>query len=770
MSITPPDSAKDIRPGKSARRLEDHRFLTGSARYTADLNRDDQLYAVVIRSDHAHAEILAIDASAALEIDGVKGVHTVADLDADGLGSMPCPTIGDHLDFFIVPPRPALARGRVRHVGDPVALVIAETLATAKAGAEQVFIEYEILPALANIEATLSPNATLVWEQAPSNAAFRFKKGDKTALNDAFAKAEHVVELDIVNNRVTAVAMEPRAGIGEYDIESDTYTLTCTAQGLHSLRNQLANDIFGIDANNFRIRAPDVGGGFGLKNFLYPEWVLLPWAARFHARAVKWVAERSEDFSAAVHGRDSRAHAALALSAEGKFLALKAELVGNMGAYLSGGAPGIPTKAFPTALGGFYNIGQIYIDAQGVFTNTAPVDAYRGAGKPEANFITERLIETAAKRLNLDPVELRRQNTIDEFPHTTALGMKLDSGRYKENISEAERLSGRDGFETRRNEATTRGRLRGLGFACFMETARSVPEEGAEVIFADDGKVELRLGTESNGQGHETSFSQIATERLGLSIDTFRFINADTQLIRMGHGHGGARSMHMGGAALVKVLDAVMEKALVAAAQYLQVAPKKIKFSSGVFTATDNGQSIALLEMARTAKGELDTFSKVEDAAFTFPGGCHAAEVEIDPQTGAVALLRYTAVDDYGNLINPRLAEGQVVGGVTQGIGQAIGEHALYAPDTAQLISGSMIDYLVPRAEHLPEFNIHLEGSATKANPLGVKGTGQAGAIAAPQTIVNAVLGALSPLGIEHIDMPLTSEAIWCAIQRARAA
>ena len=440
-----------------------------------------------------------------------------------------------------------------------------------------------------------------------------------------------------------------------------------------------------------------------------------------------------------------------------------------MGAYLSCGGPGVATKAFPTALGGIYDIKHIYLRSRGVFTNTAPVDAYRGAGKPEANFITERLIETAAKRLKFDPVELRRQNAIDRFPHTTALGIQIDTGRFRANITETEQLSHRNQFEIRRKSAATQGLLRGLGFGCFLETARGAPEEGAEIIFANDGKIELRLGTESNGQGHETTFSQIASERLGLPIENFRFVTADTALTRMGHGHGGARTMHMGGSALVTALNLVMEKASFIAAQYLQVHEDQIRFKAGVFIAEHTPQSISLEEVARQADGSLDTFALVQDAPFTFPGGCHAAEVEVDPETGITDILNYYAVDDYGSVINPTLTKGQVMGGVAQGIGQAMGEHSAYDLNTGQLISGSLSDYLVPRAANLSDFEIHLHGSATRANPLGVKGAGQAGAIAAPQTIVNAILDALSPLGIEHINMPLTSENIWRAIQTVKA-
>jgi aerobic carbon-monoxide dehydrogenase large subunit len=761
------DTNTNFIPGQSATRLEDYRFLTGSAEYAADLNRDGQLHAVIVRSDLAHARILDIDTSEALAMDRVIGVHTVADLDADGLGLMPCPGAADHLSYSIVPPRPALARHRVRHVGDPVAMIIAETHADALAAAEMVILEYDQLPALADLPSTDKTDVAEIWDEAPGNVAFRFEKGNRNDVEAAFDQAAHVVELNVVNNRVTAAPMEPRAGIGEYDAGSETYTLSCSAQGVHTIRGQLAKDVFNVPNERFRVRAPDVGGGFGLKNFLYPEWVLLPWAAKRYGRPVKWVAERGEDFAAAVHGRDSRVAGRLALDAEGRFLALSATVTANMGAYLSGGAPGIASKAFPTALGGIYDIPHIYMESRGVFTNTVPVDAYRGAGKPEANFITERLIEAAARRCGFDAVELRRKNVISRFPHITALGMNIDTGRFKASIDDAVRLSDRAGFEARRQLSVADGRLRGLGLSCFLETARGNPEEGAEVRFTAEGMVELRLGTESNGQGHHTAFTQVAADKLGLPMDSFCFIQADTDQTRLGYGHGGARSMHMGGGALAKALDTVLEKARAVAAQMLQTTTTELKFEDGRFTATDSGQSIGLMDVAQDAEGGLDSFEKVSDAPFTFPSGCHTAEVEIDPQTGAIELLRYICVDDYGRLINPALTKGQVIGGLVQGIGQAIGEHVIYDPESAQLISGSLLDYLVPRASQLPDFEVHLQGTPSAANPLGVKGSGQAGCIGAPQTIVNAVLDALSPLGIDHLDMPLTSETIWRAIRVA---
>ena len=760
----------DTFSGTSVNRLEDFRFLTGQGCFAADMEQEGQLHAVVVRSVHAHAELKGIDIAAARAQSGIIGVNVAKDLDADGVGPLPCgvEVESDPLPsapFMPVPPRHALARDRVRHIGEPVVLVVAETHAAALAAAELVDIDYAPLAAVVDGRAAREAGARI----------YRFCKGDQAATGAAFDAAEHVVELEIVNHRVTAAPMEPRAGIGAYDAENDVYTLTLSAQGLHGMRGHLAR-VFDLPIEKFRLAAPDVGGGFGLKNFLYPEWVLLAWASRHHGRPVKWIGERGEEFAGALHGRDINSIARLALDREGRFLALEADLTANLGAYLSGGGPGASTRAAPTAMGGVYDIAHIYMETHGVLTNTMPVDAYRGAGKPEANFIIERLIDVAARRHGFDPVDLRMRNILDTFPHRTAQGMDIDGGRFKLNIVDAVRLADRDGFEERRRTSAAAGRLRGLGVGCFLETARSTPKEGAEIRFRADGGVELRVGTESNGQGHETAYAQLAADRFGLPLDGFDYIQADTGRTRIGFGHGGARSMHMGGAALVKVMDLVLEKAEGVAAQMLQTAAGSVAFEAGRFTASGTGQSASLMEVAAAARtpemglGEagLDTFAMIEDAPFTFPNGCHVAEVEVDRETGTVDLLRYIMVDDYGNLVNPKLTEGQVQGGVAQGIGQAIGERIVYDGDTGQLLSGSMMDYLIPAADHLPAFETHLEGVATNANPLGVKGSGQAGCIGAPQTIINAILDALAPLGVDHLDMPATPETVWRAIRDAR--
>lgn len=769
--------------GQSIPRLEDKRFLTGQGRFVADLDLDGQFHAVIVRSPHAHAEILDIDITAAMELDGVVGVHTVTDLIADGIGPLPCVAMFPAKQPLVIPERHALARDRVMHVGDPVAMVVATSQALAREAAELVEVEYDPLPAVVDGHVALAEGAPLLWEKAPGNVAFTFEKGDGEAVERAMALAAHVVELDIVNNRVMAAPVEPRAGLAHYDPATGVKHLVCTAQGLHAIRDQMANAVFKVPVERIHLSAPDVGGGFGLKNFLYPEWILLPWAAKLHHRPVKWVAERGEDHAGAAHGRDIRTRARLGLDADGRFLALDADLVANMGGYLSAAGPGASTTSSPTAMGGVYDVPLIHMHSTGVFSNVTPIDAYRGAGKPEANFIIERLIDAAARRCGFDPVELRRINAIDSFPHVTAQGMNLDSGRFRKNIEDAETHVDRAGFEQRRTEVAKTGKLRGLGFGCFLETARGAPQEGAEIRFTPEGRIELRVGTESNGQGHETSYRQIAADRFELPMEDFDYIQSDTAEVRIGHGHGGARSMHMGGGAMALAIDRVLEKARAVAATLLQADADALAYVDGGFTIRNSDRSVSLIEVSAAARnpdvapslhGEgadgigLDTFLLREEVPFTFPNGCHAAEVEIDPETGVVTLLRYVMVDDYGVLVNPLLTEGQVHGGVAQGIGQAMMENVNYDSESGQLLVGSFMDYTVPRAAHLPGFETHLEGVPTKANALGVKGSGQAGCIGAPQTVINAVLDALAPLGVDHIQMPATSETVWRAIQEAR--
>ena len=766
--------------GRSVRRLEDSRFLVGRGRYVDDIDVPACLHGHVLRSPHAHALIRRIDVLPAASLAGVRGVYTAADLAADGLGPLPCMAAVKPL---IVPPRPALALGRVRHVGDPVAFIVADSAEIAHEAAELVEVDYEPLAAVVDGMAALAPGAPAIWDVAPGNLAFHLHKGDAEAVAQAMKRAAHVVEIEVMNNRVVVAPIEPRAGIARYDAATETMELELTGQGLHGIRRQLAEFVFKLPLERIQLHAPDVGGGFGMKNFLYPEWVLLLWAARKLGQSVRWLADRTEEFVTGAQGRDIAAKARLALDETGRMLALDVAMVANLGAYLSANGPGASAVAASTAQGGVYDIPAIAVDVRGAFTNTVPVDAYRGAGKPEANYIVERAIEAAARALGRDPADLRRQNLIASFPHKTAMGMAIDSGGFVANLDAAVARADLAGFAARRAASEAKGRLRGIGVGCFLETSRGAPNEGAEVRFESDGTVTVAVGTESNGQGHETAYAQIAADRLGVPMQAIRYVQADTRAVKSGAGHGGARSMHMGGAAVVKAIDAALGKARGLAAHLLQASEEELAFADGRFavrgSAGEQGRAIALSALARSAddpanlpdgmtRGLAVHVMNMTDV-FTFPSGCHVAEVEIDPETGATTLLRYTAVDDYGRLINPLLTEGQVQGGVTQGIGQAMVEHTVYDPESGQLLSGSLMDYALPRADDLPGFDIALIERPTAANPLGVKGSGQAGCIAAPQTVMAAILDALHPAGVEALDMPATPERVWRALAGPRA-
>ena len=750
--------------GRSIRRVEDQRFLTGRGRYVDDIESPGCLWGHVLRSPHAHASIERIDVSAARALAGVHGVFVADDL--EGLGPMPCMAAVKPL---IVPPRFALAQDRVRHVGDPVAFIVADSEEIARQAGELVEVEYAALPSVVDGRAALVPDAPALWDEAPGNLAFHIERGDAAVVAEAMRKAAHVVEVDVMNNRVIVIPLEPRAGIARYDAATGSFDLELTGQGLHGIRRQLAEFVFRIEPERIRLHAPDVGGGFGMKNFLYPEWILLLWAARKLDRPVRWTADRAEEFVAGAQGRDIAATAKLALDASGRILALDVAMVANLGAYLSGNGPGASAVAASTAQGGVYDVPLIHVDVRGAFTNTVPVDAYRGAGKPEANYIVERAIEAAARQLGRDPADLRRQNLIASFPHKTAMGMAIDSGNFVANLDQAVVRAGTAQFEMRRAEARTRGKLRGIGIGCFLETSRGAPNEGAEVRFDSDGTVMVAVGTESNGQGHETAFAQIAADRLGVPMGAIRYVQADTRAVKSGAGHGGARSMHMGGAAVVKAIDAALAKARRLAAHLLQASEGELAFAGGSFAVRGTERRIDILSMARESGSPFGEHVMNMTDVFTFPSGCHVAEVEIDPETGAASLERYTVVDDYGRLINPLLTEGQVQGGVTQGIGQALVEHTVYDGQSGQLLSGSLMDYAMPRAGDLPYFDITLVERPTEANPLGVKGSGQAGCIAAPQTIMAAILDALRPAGVEHLDMPATPERVWKSLAAARS-
>jgi carbon-monoxide dehydrogenase large subunit len=760
--------------GQSVRRLEDERFLTGHGRFIEDIDAAGQAWMQVVRSPHAHAEIIGIDIAAAAAMPGVLGVFTAADL--AGLGTLPCTVAVPSEPPMASPPHPALATGRARHVGDPVAFVIGETRDAARNAAEAVAVDYTVLPAITDAAAALREGAPQLWQQAPGNLSYRFRRGDSAAVQAALAAAAHVVELELVNNRIVIAATETRGGIASYDA-AHGYHLQFSGAGVHQLQAELAGAVFHEPAERIRLSCPDVGGGFGVKSALYPEWVMLLWAARRLGRPVKWISERVEDFVTTAQGRANLTRARLALDAEGNFLALDVDTIAELGAYLSSGGPGSSTFAPANAIGSGYVIPAIFMDVRGVFTNTVPIDAYRGAGKPEVNYMIERLIDEAARACGFDRIALRRRNLVREFPYHKALGTVIDCGRFADNLDAAVIAADHAGFAARRDASRQRGRLRGIGVTCFMETARGAPNEGAEIRFEADGTVALVVGTQSNGMGHETSYRQLAADLLGLPLTAFRYVQADTMLVRDGNGHGGARSMHMGGSALVKAVDTMLAKGRAVAAGLLQAPAEQVEFAAGRFVVRgDQARGVDLLSVAAAARDPatspaadasgLDTYVWNLLDLITFPNGCHIAEVEIDRDTGEVVLSRYTAVDDFGTLLNPMLTLGQVQGGVVQGIGQALLEHTVYDPESGQLLSGSLMDYTLPRASDIPDLDIRFSGVPTSANPLGLKGAGQAGAIAAPQAVVCAVLDALAPLGVSHIDMPVTAERVWRAMRQ----
>jgi carbon-monoxide dehydrogenase large subunit len=750
--------------GESVRRLEDQRFLTGTGRYMADIACPGALVLRMVRSPHAHAVLRGIDTARARALPGVAGVFTAADL--AGLGPIPCTTAVATVDGPMrVPLRFALPSDRVRYAGEPVAFVVATNEQLAWDAAELVEVEYDPLPCVVEAADALADGAPLVWDDVPGNCAFRFEKGNRAAVTAAFAAATHVVGVELVNNRLIIAPIEHRGALAEYDAATEGFSLMLSGQGVHGIRKDLAEIVFHIPLDRLEVSAPDVGGGFGVKNGVYPEYIAALWAARHLGRPVRWQSGHGEDFLTTAHGRDNVSRARLALDATGKFLALDVETIANLGAGMATGGPGSSTNAPGNAMGGGYDIPAVFMSVRGAFTNTVPLDAYRGAGKPEAAYIIERLVDAAARQLGLDRVELRRRNLITAFPHRTAVATTIDGGRFAANLDPALAAADSAGFAARRAESAQAGRLRGLGITCFLETARGAPNEGAEVTFSENGRVSLRLGSQSNGQGHETTFPQIASDLLGLPIGQFDYMQADTRTVRNGNGHGGARSLHMGGSALVIAIEQVLSKARPIAARLLQAGAAEVSFEAGRFSAGE--RSVGLIEVARAAVDEtIDTYHWNLLDLITFPNGCHVAEVEVDPETGIVTLLRYNAADDFGTAINPLLLIGQVQGGVAQGIGQALLERTVYDKETGQLLTGSFMDYTLPRATDLPDLAIHLHGVPTSANKLGVKGAGQAGAIAAPQAVVAAVLDALAPLGVTHLDMPLTPERVWQAMQR----
>ncbi len=782
--------------GASVKRKEDFRFLTGQGTYTDDINRRGQTYACFVRSPHAHATIKSIDTAAAKGSPGVVAVLTGADLAADGLGGLICGWMiyskdGEPMKLGA---HPALAADTVRYVGDSVAVVIAESLDQAKDAAKVLDVDYEPLPAVTSPAEATKAGAPQVHAEAPDNICYDWEIGDKAATEAAFAKAHHVTKIDLVNNRVLPNAIEPRAALAEYDSGSGIITLYTTSQNPHLARLVLSAFVQVAPEHKLRVIAPDVGGGFGSKIFIYADETVVAWAAKKVRRPIKWTAERSESFMTDCHGRDHVTHAELALDADGKFLGLKVSTSANMGAYLSTFASAVPTYLYGTLMQGLYTTEAIYCEVKAVFTHTTPVDAVRGAGRPEATYVVERLVETAARETGVDRAELRRLNFIppDAFPYQTQVLVAYDSGNYAATLDTAMKMADYAGFEKRRKDAKKRGKLRGLGFSTYAEACGLAPSavagalgagvglyEAAEIRFNPTGNVTVFTGSHSHGQGHETTFAQIVSDKLGVAIENIEIVHGDTGQVPFGMGTYGSRSGPVGGSAIVKAADKVIAKGKKIAAHLLEAAEGDIEFADGTFTVTGTDKSKALAEIVFAAyvphnmpegvEPGMDENAFYDPENFTFPAGSHLCEVEVDPETGVTKIVNYTAVDDVGRVINPMIVEGQVHGGIAHGIGQALLEACVYDGD-GQLVTGSYLDYTMPRADDLPSMQTATEETLCPHNPLGVKGCGETGAIGSPPAVINAVVDALSAVGVTDIAMPATPETVWNAIQSASQA
>jgi aerobic carbon-monoxide dehydrogenase large subunit len=775
--------------GAPVRRKEDHRFITGQGRYTDDINRHGQAHAYFLRSPHAHANIKKIDATKARTMPGVVGVFTGDDLAGDKVGGLICGWMIHSKDGSPMKAggHPALAMGKVRYVGDHVAVIIAETYAQAKDAAEGVKVDYEVLTAVVDT-ATAGKAKTVIHAEAPDNQVYNWHLGDKAATDKAFKAAKHITKLHIVNNRLVPNPMEPRAAVGDYDNGDGIFTLYTTSQNPHVARLVLSAFIGIAPENKLRVVAPDVGGGFGSKIFIYAEETVCVWAAKKVGRPVKWTSDRTEAFLSDAHGRDHVSDAELACDGEGKIIGLRVKTTANLGAYLSTFSSSVPTYLYAPLLSGQYDIPAIYAEVDAVYTNTAPVDAYRGAGRPEATFVVERLVEVAAREQGTDPAKFRQRNYIRKFPHQTPVIMMYDVGDYNASMKKALEMADYKGFAKRKRDSARNGKLRGIGFSSYIEACGIAPSaavgslgagvglwESAEVRVNPVGTVEVLTGSHSHGQGHETTFAQLVSDRLGIPLDAVSIIHGDTDKVQMGMGTYGSRSGAVGMSAIAKAIDKVIAKGKKVAAYVLEAAEGDIDFKDGKFSVKgtdktlDFGACALQAYVAHKFNGQdlepgLKEGAFYDPTNFTFPAGVHICELEIDPDTGVTQIMKWTAVDDFGTVINPMIVEGQVHGGIAQGIGQALLEGTVYNAE-GQLLTASYMDYCMPRADDLPSFDVGMTITPCPSNPLGIKGCGEAGAIAAPAAVMNAITDAL---GHENITMPATPNAVWRAAQSAR--
>ena len=784
---------KDGGIGASTKRREDVRFLTGTGHYTDDINLRGQAYVHFLRSDVAHGRLTSVDTSAAEAMPGVIRVFTGADF--EGVGGLPCgwQVTDRHGNPMQEPAHPVLAQGKVRHVGDPVAAVVAETRDAARDAAEAIVVEIEDLPAVVDMKAALNEGATKVHDDLTSNLCYDwgFVEENKAAVDAAFETAAHVTTLELVNQRMVANPMEPRVAVGDYDRAGDESTLYTTSQNPHVIRLLMGAFVLGIPEHKLRVVAPDVGGGFGSKIFHYAEEAFCTFAARALNRPVKWTSTRSEAFMSDAQGRDHVTKIELALDADNNFAALRTETHANMGAYLSTFAPSIPTWLHGTLMAGNYRTPLIYVNVKAVFTNTVPVDAYRGAGRPEATYQLERVIDKAARELGLDPIALRRQNFITEFPHATPVAVEYDTGDYVATMDKLEEIADIKGFAARRAKSEKNGKLRGLGVNCYIEACGIAPSQlvgqlGARAGLYDaatvrvnaTGSISVMVGAHSHGQGHETAFPQVVAEMLGIDASQIDIVHGDTARIPFGMGTYGSRSLAVCGSAMVRATEKIINKAKKIAAHLLEASAADIELKDGQFTVAGTDKSVAWGDVTLAAyvphnyplediEPGLEETAFYDPSNFTFPAGAYAAEVEVDPETGKVTIERFSAADDFGTIINPMIVDGQVHGGIGQGIGQALLENCVY-DEAGQLLTGSYMDYAMPRADDVPFYSVdHSCQTPCTHNPLGVKGCGEAGAIGSPPTIVNAVIDALHSGGhkVAHIDMPVSPARVWQAMQ-----
>lgn len=773
--------------GQPVRRNEDPRLLTGRGKFNDDVPRDGEAMGFVLRSPHAHADIRAIDTSRAANMPGVLAVLTGQDLADDGIGAFPGPP-----PFFasltkpdgsplIYPPQYALTSDRVRYVGDPVAFVIAETLDQARDASEAIDIDYAPLPSVVDTAAAMDDDKVQLWDDVPKNFLFQAQIGDSEATTAAFNSAAHVSTVRLVNQRIVQNSMEVRGAIGSYDTDNGRYTLYTSNQNRHMLRDWIANSFLKCDPSMVRVLVDDVGGGFGMKTHPYPEQVLVLVAAKRLGRTVRWISDRTEAFLSDLHGRDHISDCELALDKDGKFLAVRVKTVANIGAYSCSAGVSVPTQIGPKILTSVYDISVADVEVKCVVTNTAPVGPYRGAGRPEAVYVMERLVDVAAHDLGIDPVEMRRRNLIskDSFPYTNAVGTKYDSGAFEDNMDMVAKMADWAGHEKRREEARKRGRLSGIAISQYLETTAGNPTESAEVEVADE-QVIVKVGTQPMGQGHDTSFMQLVSEKLGLEFDQVHVDTSDSDNLPSGGGSHGSRTSHVGSVAALNSSDEMIRKGTLIASEMLETASVDVEYADGQFRVAGTDRTVTLFDVAKHARtsttipeelrGPLTGTDTHTIESWSYPNGCHVCELEIEEDTGVIHIVRYCAVDDVGRVINPMLVAGQVHGGVAQGIGQAIMENTVYDDETGQMISSSFMDYTMPRADDMPMIELDTNEVPCLTNVLGVKGAGEAGALVAPPVLIAAITNALRDFDVAHIDMPATPERIWELMQRRKAA